>query len=695
MSVITCSICDCDELTYVIELGNRNSKTLGFLPAGAYNTYCEQEKIIVAKHDEVIVGYLLYSEVRRRRQAYIVHLCVEQGHRRKGVSRSLFEHFESKTKELYTGVRVRCRRDYAANKLWPRLGFKPVAEMDGRSKWGSRLTVWWYDYGHPDLFTDTEEVDSATKVCVTLDANIFFQIERLCEHVSKDVDYLKADWIDSRVQLSLTNEIYNEINRNPDESARYKNRKAARKYKILSQDGLNVERLAHDIALIVGDKDTESARSDSRHLAIAALSRAEVFVTQDRLLLRSSVELSSQLSVDVMTPTELVLRIDELISKADYQPVRFAGSTYSVGNVRATEYNRILDVFHRTEGVKRRRFEAELKEALMDGGGQHVEIVWSERREPLFIYYVKTLRAGWHEVSLFKTAGADYEDTMARFVISGLVERLVDSGTAIVMAREKVLATVMKRAFEENGFVYTNGIFIKIALRHYGDSRSAANELEALSERYRAHSDVMFVIGRMVRGLLHNQARQLLYYERKLWPCKLSDVGLQLYIIPIKPIWAMKMFESRIASGDLFGSDPRLMFNYENVYYRSAIGVEIQAPARILWYVSQDPKRGVLEGAIRAVSYLDEVSVGKPKELYSKYRTLGVYRWNELVETAKGDYDNNIMALRFSNTEICKKPLGISKMRDIWKHNFKHGLCVQGPMRITEKMYEIINQEIM
>jgi len=45
------------------------------------------------------------------------------------------------------------------------------------------------------------------------------------------------------------------------------------------------------------------------------------------------------------------------------------------------------------------------------------------------------------------------------------------------------------------------------------------------------------------------------------------------------------------------------------------------------------------------------VIVGKPKELYRRFRRLGVYAWKHVLETAEGDVNKEIMALRFSQTE--------------------------------------------
>ena len=83
----------------------------------------------------------------------------------------------------------------------------------------------------------------------------------------------------------------------------------------------------------------------------------------------------------------------------------------------------------------------------------------------------------------------------------------------------------------------------------------------------------------------------LLEVERDLWPLKLRDFDLPAFIVPIRPEWAMHLFDVEIASQDLFGGEPKLILNAENVYYRSSFPKVLHSPGRVLWYVSSGNKR--------------------------------------------------------------------------------------------------------
>ena len=60
---------------------------------------------------------------------------------------------------------------------------------------------------------------------------------------------------------------------------------------------------------------------------------------------------------------------------------------------------------------------------------------------------------------------------------------------------------------------------------------------------------------------------------------------------------------------------------------------------------------------VRACSFLDEMVIDKPKVLYRQFERLGVYQWEHVFETADKDIDNDIMAIRFSNTELLTNPI--------------------------------------
>ena len=66
---------------------------------------------------------------------------------------------------------------------------------------------------------------------------------------------------------------------------------------------------------------------------------------------------------------------------------------------------------------------------------------------------------------------------------------------------------------------------------------------------------------------------------------------------------------------------------------------------------------------VKATSRLREVVRGTPKELFSRFHRLGVYRWKDLMAAAKGNPNAQLTALRFSHTESFPHPLDSDLLR--------------------------------
>ncbi len=117
----------------------------------------------------------------------------------------------------------------------------------------------------------------------------------------------------------------------------------------------------------------------------------------------------------------------------------------------------------------------------------------------------------------------------------------------------------------------------------------------------------------------------------------------------------------RYVSQLLFGTREELLLGIEGVYYCSAQHRHLAAPARILWYVSKG-NDGAGSMSVKACSRLEDVVVGKPKELFKRFRRLGVFQWEDVFQAAKNDLTNDLLAFRFSMTERFTKPISLHQL---------------------------------
>ena len=163
--------------------------------------------------------------------------------------------------------------------------------------------------------------------------------------------------------------------------------------------------------------------------------------------------------------------------------------------------------------------------------------------------------------------------------------------------------------------------------------------------------------------------------ERRFWPAKLVGVEVPTFIVAIRPKWAQHFFDADLGSQLLFGLREDLHLGVEGVYYRSAENNNLAAPGRILWYVSKGD--GIGSMCIKAYSQLEEVIIGKPKDLFRRFQRLGIYEWNDVYAVANNDTDRNIVAFRFRMTERFKTPVDMK---------FLESIDIRGPFMSPRKI---------
>lgn len=94
---------------------------------------------------------------------------------------------------------------------------------------------------------------------------------------------------------------------------------------------------------------------------------------------------------------------------------------------------------------------------------------------------------------------------------------------------------------------------------------------------------------------------------------------------------------------------------------------------------------------IKACSYVDESQIGRPKHLFSQYKKLGIYSWEQVFSIADEELEKNIMAFLFSKTEVFDHPIDREVLQDIWRKDGKN-FNVLSPIRISkERFFKLYN----
>ena len=476
---------------------------------------------------------------------------------------------------------------------------------------------------------------------VAIDANVFFD---LTAQENEESLGLAADWIQDEIRLCVTQELFNDIDRNRDGDARSKAKTNIQDFHTLEASPTDFQRFSNLLRPLFPNLDNEQTASDFRHLAWAAAAQVDVFVTRDRGVLNRADQIRELIGLSVVRPAELVTQIDELIRQAEYQPALLAG-TKSVTKKRLNEVNESLVTAILRQGESRRAVENELNRFLAQPNQFECHAIWHHDNSLLACYVVER-ESRKIRVHLIRLGRHRLSKTASRSILTSLVQDAVASSHSIVEIADANLCRDLQAACEELGFLPTDRGFTKVVLKGLMTTTDVNLKLAQCGiPEFQQIRD-------LCRENLSPDAASRI--EHLLWPVKITDVEIACFIVPIRPDFALELFDSELAKQTLYGADVELALNTESVYYRSARQIIVQCPGRILWYISD---KGQLDGikAIRGCSSVAEVCLGKPSSLFRRFQRLGVYDWDHVFRTAKQDINRDIMAIRFHDTEQLTK----------------------------------------
>lgn len=677
------SVPDC--LPKIKTLWREHADTLGFFPEGAFDTYANKQQILIATDSsESFLGYLLYRVTPSRNDASIVHLCVTQNARSQGVASLLIKELINTTKSL-RGIGLKCRRDFDANKLWPRFGFVAVSESSGKSKSGSTLTRWWYDHKHPDLFSIALESQHDTTRRVVIDANVFFDLKNQNNH---ETMALTADWLDDSISIWITDELLNEINR----ASTYAEREAARAYATqfptIQCDAEEFNQVFNDLKKHLPSNPSDQDRSDFTHLAKAIAADADFYVTRDDAVLDKSNAVYEEFGIPILRPSDLVTEIDALYRESEYQPARLSGTLYGIVRVQSKSENRLVEQFqNHAEGERQSALKDNLRKLLSSPRDIECYEALDQQGNPIGIIAYNTQNSGILKIELLRVIKKhSLTKTIIRYLIGQLIKRAYVDKCYLIHIADQFLDSETREALIEDHFLMVADGWYKLSITAHSTSEALTDKLINIANH---HPNLEKYCTNILSAVNNAKATEGLAgfekVEAVISPGLISNSSIPCFIVPIKPCWAQHLFDEHLAEQDLFGAKVDLALNREGVYYRSAINsFGISAPARIIWYVSQN-ERFSGSGSLRAYSRLDDVILDHPKPLFRQFRRLGIYEWKDVLYTAK-KIDNQLMAIRFSNTAMLTKPLQWDKLKRILSEaGIKTQL--QSPCPIPESLF--------
>lgn len=648
LDVVRLSSSDVDA---VEALRAENNDTVGFLARPVVADYIELDCGLGIRGSRGLVAYCLFA--RQRHHIRIIHLCVAASARGAGHARRLVNAVVDEAKRDRVGVvRLNCRRDYAANAMWPELGFVALDEKEAKTP-GALLVTWCRGVPGPaqeDIFSVLASDDSVNAV---IDAQLVFQLDGSDGDIAKG---LQADFLADLLVLHVADETFNEIDRAKSPEQRRRSRSLAQAYPRVQYDMDRVSVVEQDLRRIL-PSSTASQKSDIRQIAITADSNVNIFLTRDEGLLAKAPEIERIASVDVLHPYQLIVRLDEFTDSDSYNPAPVSGMDLAWRKVTEVEAAALPMGEFLGSRERKARLKERLDTVLANPRTWRTEGLWSEDS----LIAIRSVKYDGQRdrlvVGLCRASRAAERQLFTEYAIASVVSEAVEKGFPMIeLVNDSTTPEAVEAALRLDFVPTDQGL-----IRYCPAKTMTSSTLRATVQPQH--------VGASTTDL-----------EKACSPVALEDGDLPCLMVPIKPGYARSLFDTNLAADDLFGAERGVLLGAENAYFRKGSHHRmIQAPARILWYVSGN-------AGVVALSHLDDVQIGTPKDMFRDNRRFGTLSWPDIWEMCGGDTFQTIMVLKFSRTFLFRSPIDFGSLKRLFsKHS--SSLVVQSPSRVPRDLF--------
>jgi len=640
-----------------VNLHAAGKSKLGPFPLGAFEDHARQKLILAAvTADKTVAGYVLYRVARKNRRASIVHLTTSEQFRGEGVARLLVERVKENTKYLL-GISLCCRRDYNIADMWQSFGFTVRNSKPGRGANGAILDYWWFDHNHDDLWSQVANCDDySERVSTVVDANVFYDLTNEKRPHAEESRVLEADWLEDSIELCVTQEIFNEIHRSPNEDEKKRSRIAVERYRLLKTDDAEVRKLEKELAPLFNGATFVQDISDMRHVAHAIVAEVPFFATRDKLMIeRCSNTIYENYGLSILHPTDLINRCDVLRREADYRPSRLENSGWRERLVVANDIDAVVSLFKHGIREKDHTFERQVRRFLAKPNEWDSKIVADGSKSPA-VYFVQSVGDSKRlKIPVLRHVNHPLAGTLLRHLVHETIRKDGGEKYRVITVTDQELSDEAKATLTELGFVPDSAAWWKISI----NGLFSRVELSTAVQR----SDVPLSLKERLAGAIvvagsAGSEQGVMRLEHLFHPVKINSPDLPCYIVSIKHSWAEHFFDIPLGGQTLMDLKEELHLGIEGAYYCSASNKHVSAPGRILWYVS-----GKDSMSVKACSHLEERFIETPKQLFSRFRHLGVYTWKHVLETVHGNPDHPLMAFRFSKTERFQRPVTLAELK--------------------------------
>ncbi|WAP53041.1 GNAT family N-acetyltransferase [Arthrobacter sp. ATA002] len=615
----------------VVELGDRFKKFLGLFPHDAYRTSIQAECIYGAFVDGELAGYVLFDLPRS--DVRLIHLCIKPDYRGKGLARRLVDEIQLRHGHREC-IRLKCRRDYEAHAVWPKLGFQAQSFPVGRGKDKAEMTAFRRSFDHDDLFSVSLAEDP--RVQVAMDTNVVMDV--LLKRKLETEEFLDSPMLQGEVAYCISHSVRNELSGIEPASLRRRVVSQLGQYEELRGELSVCDALYSELLQAIPSaalRKDPSLRADARLAAETIVSGAAVMITNDDNAARILRPLALQHGVHILHPSQLLLVIDELKGTRRDATERIQNTEMTIGQAPAGIDRELDHLISAHSGETKTRFRGLVRSKM----GSDMRIVHASKSRLADALIVTSCSAGVLELEMLRVRRAPLGPTLLKQLLFQLRHEALRRGALRIILTDPAPGggESYTEILEQEGAKFLDGnwtievVDVQLDVDDLHTGRFADWDLTPwLQNPLKTPTDYARL-------------------EHQLWPLKIRNAPLECYVVPIKQTYASELLGY---DTPLLARNQDLGISRRHVYYKSA-PQQPKAPGRILWYAS-----GPLGHQVVAASQLVSSHRASPGALHRRFQKYGVWSLAD-IETHAGKADEAV-ALRFGDTEVFPSPIKLS-----------------------------------
>ncbi|MBX4959524.1 GNAT family N-acetyltransferase [Rhizobium lentis] len=347
-------------------LADSEKDALGFLPAKAFEDAIGRGRLLAAIIDDrgshSFAGYLLHSGVFPN--AKVQQIAAIRASRKAGVASTLLKALVSELERVgFMSIRADVASDLAsALAFYTKNGFEAVRERAGGKTRGRKIVIHSRQLDTDNLFSiaapqaaplgelGIRHRNPGEVPVFAFDLNVYFDLVKQRDQ-SEYARRLFGEALGHTIRLAIADEFVAELRRTSNTpSADPVLQMALQLPRLPKPDASALDPVAdriHDIVFVQRNAKgagTEQAKSDARHLAHAAISRAAAFITRDGPILNARNELLPTFGIDIATVEEVLDLLPESLGST---AVALHGEGFELGPIadaQLSEYLAEVDV---------------------------------------------------------------------------------------------------------------------------------------------------------------------------------------------------------------------------------------------------------------------------------------------------------------------------------------------------------------